>query len=117
MRRSAAYLVLFALLAPAGLTAFARPDVERCAMACHSGGEASGAVCCLVGGGAEGPVLKVCTKSRDGMPLPPTCRLAPPRAVAALGLPGDAGMIRAQVPGRAVSRPHEPADPVPLLLS
>jgi hypothetical protein len=86
-------------------------------MACHADGAAAGAVCCVVGGGGEGPVLKMCTNSSDGVPLPPTCRLGAPRSAAALALPGDAGRVPAPAPGRRISRPLEPAEPIPLVLS
>lgn len=117
MRRAVAVFVVVAVFAPASFAAVARFDAARCAMACHADGSAAGASCCLVGGGADGPVFKTCTQSRDGVPLPPTCRLASPRAADVLPAPLLAGRADVSTPMRPISRSHEPADPVPLLFS
>jgi len=115
MRRFAAVYLAFTVLTPAWIAGLA-PSPFQCAMACHANGAATGAICCRVAG-SDGPVFKLCGESRDGVPLPPVCRMAAPRPAAVLSSPAPNGLADAAGAARPLNRSLEPADPVPLRLS
>jgi hypothetical protein len=115
MRRVAAAFLAFGISVPAWVAALAPPPVQ-CAMACHANGASSGAICCRVAG-ADGPVFKLCGESRDGVPLPPVCRMAAPRAVEPLSLPAPSGRAVVTLFAHPLMRSPEPAEHVPLALS
>jgi hypothetical protein len=85
-------------------------------MACHTNGASGGAICCRISG-ADGPVFKLCGESRDGVPLPPVCRMATARPPEALSSPAPTGRANVLYAARPIARSSEPADPVPLRLS
>ncbi|HYX19355.1 MAG TPA: hypothetical protein VFA98_00730 [Thermoanaerobaculia bacterium] len=120
MRRKAAFLALFFLLAPlAARLAVASSDLEtaRCALACARAGMGveKGAACCPTGHGAAVPTMASCSPD-DGAAPPPGS--APMLLVAALLLVLPS-VTRGRPLARAFALPSAPTripDKVPLLL-
>ena len=121
MRRNAAVLALFVLVAPLAARLVASSvdaEAARCALACARaamGGE-KGAVCCPTGHGAAGPTLSSCPHEGDAAPLPAAAGLALLAAALLLPMPSTTRR-RAWVPVLAFPFPASRIpDKVPLLL-
>ena len=121
MRRNAAWLALFLVLAPAAARLAASASdaaAARCALACARAGMGveKGAVCCPMGHGPAVPTLSSCAHEGDAAPAPGAALPMLLAAALLLPLPWISDRLRVRPDPPAPFPPARLLDKVPLLL-